>query len=133
MFIYICYGDNASILMNIDCGIKVFTECLRRRCNIDQSQCIDVSDEYGNIKNLSSSRYEKGKRVYELLKERNIYVLVELKTVYSDKEKEVIVKPLLKDWVPKTTDSPKLARRASFRRYSKAIITANRMLAFLEV
>lgn len=141
MFVCIRHGDNDSLIMNIDCGLKVFTECLRKKCKIEQvsEKHLDLSDEFGNVKDLSGSR-DPFERVDTLLIEREKYILVELT---NDKNNEVEVVPLLKNWIPRTGNTPEPPKtpepspfiygevgfgpRHKLKTYTKVILAANRI------
>ena len=108
MFVCVRYGNDNTIILNIDCGLQVFKDCLRRKCNlIETNMAIDLADEFGNVQFLSSK--DPRQRVCTILEERLSYVLVELKM----EESETIVQPLLNNWIPKSETSDEIIRERS--------------------
>ena len=98
MFVCVRYGDDDTVILNTDCGLNVFNDCLRRKCNIIEScKIIDLADKFGQVQYLSSKDPEE--RVSNILKERVKYVLVEIKTEKTG----TVVEPLLKHWMPKSS------------------------------
>ena len=133
MFVCVRYGDGDSVILNTDCGLRVFIECLRQKCNIiESSTTVDLVDEFGKVQYLSRNGDPEA-RVSNILVDRLKYILVELKT----EENEIIVKPLLKNWIARTGTSPEpppttKGGRDSFTRpklktITKAIIAFNKL------
>ena len=127
MFVSVRYGDNCNVILNTDCSLQSFRNCLREKCNVSENHnTIDLADEFGIVQNLSNMKKDPQERVDSILKTRLRYVLIELK-----KEKSgIIVESLLKNWVPrereeggvekileKTTNVSKKARKVSVASY----------------
>jgi len=97
MFVSVRYGDDDSVILNADCGVQAFKNCLRQKCNITESKCIiDLADEYGTVQYLSSKNPRT--RVSNILETRLKYVLIELKREANG----TVVESLLKNWVPRS-------------------------------
>ena len=98
MFVSVRYGDNCNVILNTDCSLQSFRNCLREKCNVSENHnTIDLADEFGIVQNLSNMKKDPQERVDSILKTRLRYVLIELK-----KEKSgIIVESLLKNWVPR--------------------------------
>ena len=133
MFVSVRYGLDKTIVLNTDCTLRVFMEFLYKKCEAKTCSNIDLADEFGTVQFISRHE-DKEERVSGLLKERVRYVLVELKRddggVDGAEEEEVVMKPLLHNWVPLTHQpyipTTPLSPLKKMRTISTAVIIANR-------
>ncbi|CAL1527119.1 unnamed protein product [Lymnaea stagnalis] len=98
MFVTVRYGDDQEQLFNPNSRNNLFLLNVKNRCQCQSEDVIDVSDERGNLKNLSNFPKEYAK---EYLKDRERLVLVRRdydKSSYSTQNnlsRQGIFKPLL--------------------------------------
>ena len=76
MFISVKYGDDELEIFNANCISVVLLACIKETCGIvDDSTTIDLCDETGLVKNLSSHADEYASNY---LAHRGIYILVKV-------------------------------------------------------
>ncbi|XP_054759004.2 uncharacterized protein CXorf65 homolog [Lytechinus pictus] len=73
MFITVRYGDDKSELFNPNCRNVILLDNIRERCNCDEDDVIDLSDENGSVANLPGHLDDYGKN---FLSDRGSFILV---------------------------------------------------------
>lgn len=97
MFVSVRYGDDDMVILNTDCEVQVFNNCLREKCNLVESKdLIDLADEFGTVQYISKRAPRV--RVNSILETRLEYVLIQLKKEANG----TVVDSLLNNWVPRT-------------------------------
>lgn len=74
-FIIVKHGENNEQLFNPWCPSGVLLECIRRKCNCDEEETIDLIDMQGQLKNLPD---KTGDYANMLLDSRQTYVLIKI-------------------------------------------------------
>ncbi|XP_071491175.1 uncharacterized protein [Diadema setosum] len=93
MFITVRFGDDRSELFNPNCRNVILLDNIRERCNCDDDDVIDLSDEHGSIANLPGHLDDYGKN---FLADRGSFILVrvERETEEGDDDRVTYI-PLL--------------------------------------
>ncbi|KAJ7365953.1 hypothetical protein OS493_002691 [Desmophyllum pertusum] len=92
MFITVRFADDKSELFNPNCRNCLLLSNIKERCDCEDDDFIDLSDESGSLKNLQSHPLDYGTKY---LNEREIFILV--KGEKTDGGSMTFV-PLLEEW-----------------------------------
>lgn len=103
--VFVRFGFDQKLLVNSDCSPYIFMSWIRNVCDVtDPNIVLDLTDEDGNLQNISS--ISSSKLTSSKLVERTEYILVKV-----DKEKHsVTVIPLLQNWKPLIKHTDDVAR-----------------------
>lgn len=97
--VFVRFGLDQKILVNSDCSPFIFMSWLRNTCCVtDPKIVLDLTDEDGNLQNISS--IPSTKLTSSKLQERTDYILVGVHV----KKHSIIVTPLLQNWKPLIDD-----------------------------
>eukprot|EP01136_Pigoraptor_vietnamica_P018175 Opistho-1_new@64388 len=89
MFISVKYADNRTLLFNPNCLSVILLRCIKERCGYPGEVAVDLADEQGWVKNLSSHLDEYADK---FLTARASYVLVKME---KGEDGELMYTPLL--------------------------------------
>ncbi|XP_039248520.2 uncharacterized protein LOC120326323 isoform X2 [Styela clava] len=77
MFIVVNYGERKQALFNPNCKMQHLLENIKERCQFPRNIEIDLSDDIGNLKNLSKSTCQYANEILNV--ERENLVLIEVR------------------------------------------------------
>ncbi|XP_056320488.1 uncharacterized protein C22orf15 isoform X1 [Danio aesculapii] len=73
MFITVIFGEGREEILNLNCKIINFIHCIKKKCNLDPQDTVELMDRMGELVNLAE-RAKSTDLVSSLLKERESYV-----------------------------------------------------------
>ncbi|XP_043571261.1 uncharacterized protein C22orf15 [Chiloscyllium plagiosum] len=94
MFVTVKYGAGQTLILNHFCRTVNFTEHVKQMCECVPEACIDLTDESGNLMNLSLQQNSQ-KFVNDILKERERYILI--KVIKQVDSETIIYESMLKN------------------------------------
>ncbi|ELU01107.1 hypothetical protein CAPTEDRAFT_187932 [Capitella teleta] len=94
MFITVRFGDNRSEIFNPDCPCRVLLNAIKSKCECDQNDVIDLSNESGVVKQLLKNPDHNGLNVFT---NREELILLRVHRTQSKDAEGVTYTPLLQE------------------------------------
>ncbi|CAK8694671.1 uncharacterized protein CXorf65-like [Clavelina lepadiformis] len=76
-FVTVNYGDNKQLLVNPNCQTRLLLENIKTRCQFPQEMEVELSDEFGNLKNITQGDIKYANQILNV--DRESLVLIQVK------------------------------------------------------